>query len=93
MGNLEDRMFLVKLRSHRLRLLLKLGSSYCGSVIMNPASIHEVVGSIPGPAQCVKDHALLGGAMEVTDAARNLCCCGCGSGCGVSRQLQLRFDP
>ena len=28
-----------------------LWSSHCGSVIMNPTSIHEVACSIPGPAQ------------------------------------------
>ena len=33
-------------------------SSHCGSVIMNPTSIHEVVGSIPALAQWVKDPAL-----------------------------------
>ena len=26
-------------------------SSHCGSVVRNPTSIHEDVGSIPGPAQ------------------------------------------
>ena len=30
-------------------------SSHCGSVVMNPTSIHEDKGSIPGPAQGVKD--------------------------------------
>ena len=34
------------------------GSSHCGSVVMNPASIHERAGSIPGQAQWVKDLAL-----------------------------------
>ena len=36
-----------------------LGSSYCGAAEMNPTSNHEVVGSIPGLAQWVKDLALL----------------------------------
>ena len=34
------------------------GSFHCGSVIMNPTSIHEEVGSIPGLAQWIKDLAL-----------------------------------
>ena len=33
-------------------------SSHYGSAIMNPTGIHEDVGSIPDPAQWVKDLAL-----------------------------------
>ena len=33
-------------------------SSYCGSAEINPTSIHEGTGSIPSPAQWVKDQAL-----------------------------------
>jgi len=32
-----------------------LGSSHCGSAVMNLTSIHEYVGSIPVPSQWVKD--------------------------------------
>ena len=34
------------------------GSSHCGSVVMNSTSIHEDLGSVPGPDQWVKDPAL-----------------------------------
>ena len=65
-------------------LKLKVESSCCGSVVMNPTSIHEDAGSVPDPAQLVK-----GSGVAVS--------CGvgprCGSdlvlavGCGVGRQL------
>ena len=35
------------------------GSSQCGSVVMNPISIHEDAGSNPGLVQWVKDLSLL----------------------------------
>ena len=35
------------------------GSSRCGSAVMNPTSIYEDVGWIPGLAQWVKDPVLL----------------------------------
>ena len=38
--------------------LLVSGSSHCGSAVTNPTSIHEVVGSIPGLDQWVKDPVL-----------------------------------
>ena len=34
------------------------GSSHCGLVIMNTTSVHEDIGSIPGPAQWVEDPVL-----------------------------------
>ena len=36
------------------------GSSYCGSAVTNPTSIHEEACLIPGPTQCVKDPVLPG---------------------------------
>ena len=36
-----------------------LGSSHCGSVVVNPTSTYENVGSLPGLTQWVKDPALL----------------------------------
>ena len=36
----------------------KLRSSHCGSVEMNPTSIHEDSGLIPGPSEWAKDLAL-----------------------------------
>ena len=37
---------------------IRIGSSHCGTAEMNPTSIHEDVGSIPGPAQRVRDPTL-----------------------------------
>ena len=42
----------------KFKIIIVIGSSRRGSVVMNPTSIHEEVGSIPGPAQWVKDLVL-----------------------------------
>ena len=41
------------------KIEISTGSSHRGSAVMNPTTIQEAMGSIPGLAQCVKDPALL----------------------------------
>ena len=65
----------------------KAGVPLCGSAATNSTSIHEHVGLIPDPARQVKELALLGAVVSVTDEAQTWCCCGC----GIGWQLQLRL--
>ena len=55
---------------------LEIGIPGVAQQVKNPASIHEVAGSIPGPA------------AEIAGAVRIQHCCVC----DISQQLQLRFD-
>ena len=57
--------------------------------LMNLARNHEVVDSIPGLTQWVKDLEVPGAVVWVADSARILRCCGS----SVGRWLQLRLDP
>ena len=55
-GSTQSRLLLAEV--HVLKVKGQ-GSSHHGTVEMNPTSVHENVGSIPGLAQWVKDPVLL----------------------------------
>ena len=64
-------------------------SSHTGSVVNEHDKYPRGCRFNLWPAQWVKDLALPWTVVEVTDAARNLCCCGY----SVGQPLQLQFDP
>ena len=59
------------------------------STVTNLSSVHEDVSSVPGLAQTVKDLALPGAVVRLTDAAWIPRCCGS----GVGWRLQGQFNP
>ena len=63
-------------------------SSHCGSVVMNPTSIHEYAGSIPGLSGLRIRCCLELWCRWQMWLGSGPCC-----GCGVGWQLQLQFDP
>ena len=77
MENQRDSNIMVHVSS-RSGLEPRFGSSRCGTVEMNPTSIHEDAGLILGLTQWVGDPALP--RTVVVDSAQILCCCRCGIG-------------
>ena len=69
-------------------IVCKVGSSHCGSAVINVISIQEDAGLIPGLAQEFTDPILPRAVVQVTEVAQIPRC----SGCGVGRQLQLGFN-
>ena len=72
-SKISDKEWLHRSRSYKEK---RGGGYHCGSVVKNPAGIHEDMGLIHSPAYWVKDLVFPGAVAQIIDVARVWHCCG-----------------